>query len=58
MGRRLTPLESNPDVLNEFSAKLGLEEHTVAFCDVLGLDDELLEMVPQVMGNGSCPIRC
>ncbi|GJM86327.1 hypothetical protein PR202_ga02177 [Eleusine coracana subsp. coracana] len=34
MGKRWVPLEANPDVMNQF-------------CDVYGLDDELLAMVPQ-----------
>eukprot|EP00306_Pavlova_sp_CCMP459_P009036 CAMPEP_0185186260 /NCGR_PEP_ID=MMETSP1140-20130426/3911_1 /TAXON_ID=298111 /ORGANISM="Pavlova sp., Strain CCMP459" /LENGTH=264 /DNA_ID=CAMNT_0027752529 /DNA_START=16 /DNA_END=811 /DNA_ORIENTATION=- len=40
------PLESNPEVLNEFAAKIGAEP-TFAFHDVFGLDPELLAMVPQ-----------
>jgi len=40
------PLESNPDVLNPFVRRLGLPADW-AFCDVFGLDDELLCMVPQ-----------
>jgi len=40
------PLESNPEVLNPFARTLGLPEPW-AFCDVFGLDEELLAMVPQ-----------
>ena len=40
------PLESNPEVLNPFARRLGLPEDW-AFCDVFGLDEELLAMVPQ-----------
>ena len=40
------PLESNPDVLNPFVRRLGLPADW-AFCDVFGLDEELLCMVPQ-----------
>jgi ubiquitin carboxyl-terminal hydrolase L3 len=40
------PLESNPEVLNGFAAKLGAEP-TQIFHDVYGLDPELLAMVPQ-----------
>ena len=40
------PLESNPEVLNPFIRRLGVPED-VAFCDVFGLDPELLMMVPQ-----------
>lgn len=38
------PLESNPDVMNKFIAHLGVIN--MAFCDVFGLDAELLAMVP------------
>ncbi|CAK0867268.1 unnamed protein product [Prorocentrum cordatum] len=40
------PLESNPEVLNPFCKRLGLEDGW-GFCDVFGLDPELLCMVPQ-----------
>jgi len=40
------PLESNPEVLNPFVRRLGLPDGW-EFCDVFGLDDELLMMVPQ-----------
>ncbi|KAK3269189.1 hypothetical protein CYMTET_22355 [Cymbomonas tetramitiformis] len=40
------PLESNPDMLNGFARKAGLQEPW-EFVDVFGLDDELLCMVPQ-----------
>ncbi|PVU96085.1 hypothetical protein BB561_001401 [Smittium simulii] len=40
------PLESNPEVLNEFLKYLGVKD-SVGFHDVYGLDDELLMMVPQ-----------
>jgi len=40
------PLESNPQVMNDFAHRSGLPEHW-AFSDVLGLDDELLCMIPQ-----------
>jgi hypothetical protein len=49
--RTWIPLESNPDVLNEFSSKLGLSssapDASYQFCDVFGLDADLLAMVPQ-----------
>ncbi|GAX81734.1 hypothetical protein CEUSTIGMA_g9162.t1 [Chlamydomonas eustigma] len=41
------PLESNPDVLNTYARTLGLDLSDHAFCDVLGLDKDLLCMVPQ-----------
>lgn len=42
------PLESNPEVLDEFAAKLGCANcpSEYQFCDVFGLDPELLAMVP------------
>mmetsp|Transcript_18234 Transcript_18234/g.35820 ORF Transcript_18234/g.35820 Transcript_18234/m.35820 type:complete len:247 (-) Transcript_18234:58-798(-) len=40
------PLESNPDVLNNFLERMGVEGG-VEFHDVFGLDDELLMMIPQ-----------
>ncbi|KAK9805650.1 hypothetical protein WJX72_010011 [[Myrmecia] bisecta] len=45
--KKWLPLESNPDVLNEFAAKLGFDTSQYAFCDVYGLDEELLALVPQ-----------
>ncbi|XP_022679699.1 ubiquitin carboxyl-terminal hydrolase 3 isoform X1 [Setaria italica] len=46
MGKRWLPLEANPDVMNQFMWGLGVPED-VGFCDVYGLDDEILAMVPQ-----------
>ena len=43
---RWMPLESNPEVMNQFLWKLGITPH-FQFTDVFGLDDELLCMVPQ-----------
>lgn len=40
------PLESNPDVLNPFVHRLGLPADW-GFCDMFGLDPDLLAMVPQ-----------
>lgn len=39
MGKRWLPLESNPDVLNDFVQKLGFDTSKYAFCDVFGLDE-------------------
>ncbi|EEC73714.1 hypothetical protein OsI_08318 [Oryza sativa Indica Group] len=47
MGKRWIPLEANPDVMNQFMWGLGVAEGEAQFCDVYGLDDELLAMVPQ-----------
>ncbi|KAK3144077.1 hypothetical protein QOZ80_4AG0308510 [Eleusine coracana subsp. coracana] len=46
MGKRWLPLEANPGVMNQFMWGLGVPED-VGFCDVYGLDDEMLAMVPQ-----------
>ena len=39
------PLESNPEVINKYMQKLGLESGA-EFGDVYGCDDALLDMVP------------
>ncbi|THD26782.1 Ubiquitin carboxyl-terminal hydrolase [Fasciola hepatica] len=43
---RWIPLESNPEVMNQFISKLGIEDGW-EFVDVYGLDPELLAMVPK-----------
>lgn len=43
---RWLPLESNPDVMNKFLANVGVSSDW-QIVDVLGLDDDLLAMVPQ-----------
>ncbi|KAJ6638864.1 Ubiquitin carboxyl-terminal hydrolase [Pseudolycoriella hygida] len=40
------PLQSNPEILNMYLRKLGVSEDWSAY-DVLGLDPELLELVPK-----------
>ncbi|KAK4262559.1 hypothetical protein QN277_028107 [Acacia crassicarpa] len=45
--KRWLPLEANPDVMNQFLWGLGLPENEAECCDVYGLDEELLEMVPK-----------
>mmetsp|Transcript_37296 Transcript_37296/g.66778 ORF Transcript_37296/g.66778 Transcript_37296/m.66778 type:complete len:236 (-) Transcript_37296:1200-1907(-) len=45
--KRWLPLESNPEVMNQFVRKLGMDTSTFAFTDVFGMDEELLAMVPQ-----------
>ena len=37
--KKWVPLESNPDVLNEYAAKLGADLSQYQFCDVFGLDE-------------------
>ncbi|KXJ23948.1 ubiquitin carboxyl-terminal hydrolase isozyme L3 [Exaiptasia diaphana] len=46
MATRWLPLESNPDVMNQFIEKLGVKTKH-GFVDVFGFDDDLLCMVPQ-----------
>ncbi|KAJ1272118.1 hypothetical protein BS78_06G178400 [Paspalum vaginatum] len=46
MVKRWLPLEANPDVMNQFMWGLGVPED-VGFCDMYGLDDEMLAMMPQ-----------
>jgi ubiquitin carboxyl-terminal hydrolase L3 len=41
-----TPLESNPDALNQFAAGIGLEP-SFQFSDCFGLDEDLLGFLPQ-----------
>jgi ubiquitin carboxyl-terminal hydrolase L3 len=48
MVKHWIPLESNPEVLTDYAAKLGVTTvpDTLSFCDIFGLDDDLLAMVP------------
>ena len=39
MGKKWLPLESNPEVLNDFVSKLGYDTNKYSFCDVFGLDE-------------------
>eukprot|EP01083_Nonionella_stella_P000467 1322_1 len=47
---RWLPLESNPDILNDFSYKMGLPK-SWGWCDIYGLDPDLLSFVPR-------PVAC
>lgn len=38
-------LESNPKIFTDFGHKIGLDARS-SFCDVLGLDEELLQLLP------------
>jgi len=44
---RWIPLESNPEPFNEWATKAGLLTTFDEFGDIYGLDDELLDLVPQ-----------
>ncbi|XP_021319395.1 ubiquitin carboxyl-terminal hydrolase 3 isoform X2 [Sorghum bicolor] len=46
-GERWPPLESTPEVFNQFMWSLGVPEDDMEFHDVYGLDDDALDMVPQ-----------
>jgi len=43
---RWLPLESNPEVMNKYISNLGVDTTLWKYCDVYGLDSELLAMVP------------
>ncbi|CAN8274788.1 unnamed protein product [Cochlearia groenlandica] len=45
--KRWLPLESNPEVMNQYLWGIGLSQEEAECNDVLGLDEELLEMVPK-----------
>jgi len=45
-GQRWLPIESNPQVMNQFLHKMGMPK-LWAMTDVYGLDDMLLDMLPQ-----------
>jgi len=46
-GNRWIPLESDPDIMNDWAKQLGLQTDTYSFQDVYGLDPELLALVPK-----------
>jgi hypothetical protein len=46
MPAKWLPLEANPGLLTQEARKLGMQSEKVEFHDVLGLDHELLSMVP------------
>ena len=41
------PLESNPEVINEFIQKMGLRTENYAFTEMLSTEEWALEMIPQ-----------
>jgi len=43
--KRWFPLESNPEVINSFVKKLGMDTATFSFCDVLSTEDWALDMI-------------
>jgi len=46
-GTRWLPLESNPEVINKYVNKIGINTDKYEFIDIYGLDSELLAMVPR-----------
>ncbi|KAN0126072.1 peptidase C12 ubiquitin carboxyl-terminal hydrolase [Lactarius tabidus] len=44
---RWVPLESNPELFNDWAHKVGLVDTEAEFVDVYGLDEELLALVPK-----------
>ncbi|EJU03798.1 peptidase C12 ubiquitin carboxyl-terminal hydrolase 1 [Dacryopinax primogenitus] len=46
-GNRWIPLESDPDIMNDWAQQLGLQTSVHSFQDVYGLDSELLALVPR-----------
>ncbi len=42
MGKKWVPLESNPEVLNEYAEKLGVDTSKYQFCDIYGLDEVIV----------------
>lgn len=45
--KRWFPLESNPEVMNTYANKLGLDTSSFSFQDVLSIEDWALEMLPR-----------
>lgn len=45
--QRWFPLESNPQLMNDYVAKLGFDTTLYQFCDVYSTEDWALDMVPQ-----------
>lgn len=42
-----TPLESNPEVITEYAASLGLDNNVLSFCDIMSTEEWALDMVPR-----------
>jgi ubiquitin carboxyl-terminal hydrolase L3 len=47
MPKNWLPLESNPDVINDYVAKMGLDVSTLAFHDLMSTEDWALGMIPR-----------
>eukprot|EP00429_Kryptoperidinium_foliaceum_P002571 CAMPEP_0176019550 /NCGR_PEP_ID=MMETSP0120_2-20121206/9447_1 /TAXON_ID=160619 /ORGANISM="Kryptoperidinium foliaceum, Strain CCMP 1326" /LENGTH=236 /DNA_ID=CAMNT_0017352627 /DNA_START=157 /DNA_END=867 /DNA_ORIENTATION=- len=46
-GQKWFPLESNPQLINEYVRKLGFDTSLYEFCDVFSTEDWALDMIPQ-----------
>lgn len=44
-------MESNPDVFNDFSAKIGAPVEEYAFCDVYGMDEVCFLLLGSCVGR-------
>jgi Ubiquitin carboxyl-terminal hydrolase, family 1 len=56
--KRWIPLESNPEVLNAYVEKLGLNTSEYAFCDIYGLDKVMLRSVRCMqLENNTCTCK-
>ncbi|KAK0544332.1 ubiquitinyl hydrolase 1 [Tilletia horrida] len=44
---RWVPLEANPDIFNSWAASMGLDTDKLAYHDIYGTDDDLLQFIPQ-----------
>ncbi|KAL9941089.1 hypothetical protein V8E36_000577 [Tilletia maclaganii] len=44
---RWVPLEANPDIFNSWASNMGLDTDGIAYHDIYGTDEALLQMVPQ-----------
>jgi Ubiquitin carboxyl-terminal hydrolase, family 1 len=47
MTKTWLPLESNPDVMNDYVGKMGLDLTKISFHDVMSTEDWALEMIPR-----------
>ena len=52
MTKSWLPLESNPDVMNDYVGKMGLDLTKIQFHDVMSTEDWALDMIPRpVLGT-------
>lgn len=58
MTKSWLPLESNPDVMNDYVSKMGLDVSKIQFHDVMSTEDWALEMIPRpVLGTYVHPLN-